>query len=500
MPISAPRDSTIAVVGDGFGSLIVYATAVYLGFRPEEITIYGPSDEPGQDVPAVRVQPRPDGPALGVRVALPAGRLADVRRARGLVAPKPRAADPLDPAAATTRASRTSSAEANVVARTAGLERQPLPDAKVGWLQRADSNGDTPHFVLFDEDAQFIGRAKHVMLALRPRPAVVSARAREGAAGSRARRPDRPGLRAEGVRPERPLHRDRLGDRVGQRVGERARRRREVHLARSATRRPDEQDLNTPRCFFEALGIDAFQALDFDQRIEFLGRILKGTSPHRRGWDAKIAQGREEGRFEQMHRRDRRGQARARWACACTSSSKHGEDPGWLDVTGVVAGTGFNKSALTVPLLRRLVEYYKVPIEDGRIKLQSNCGVPGLDRPDSRCAAMGIHANAVIPHGDTIAGLKYIGRRFVADCFEAEKPEAAPLPVAARDAARARGRDRRRRSGTSAERSSSPNVPDRPRPRSDARRDPDRPGDPRRRSSRWSRRTRAGSSRSGSTC
>ena len=34
---------------------------------------------------------------------------------------------------------------------------------------------------------------------------------------------------------------------------------------------------------------------------------------------------------------------------------------------------------------------------------------------------MGIHANAVIPHGDTIAGLKYIGRRFVADCFEAEK-------------------------------------------------------------------------------
>jgi hypothetical protein len=36
---------------------------------------------------------------------------------------------------------------------------------------------------------------------------------------------------------------------------------------------------------------------------------------------------------------------------------------------------------------------------------------------------MGIHANAVITHGDTIAGLKYIGRRFVADCFEAEKPK-----------------------------------------------------------------------------
>src|SRR3954451_21039873 len=46
MPTTAPRDSTIAVVGDGFGSLIVFSTAVYLGFRPEDITIYGTSDNP----------------------------------------------------------------------------------------------------------------------------------------------------------------------------------------------------------------------------------------------------------------------------------------------------------------------------------------------------------------------------------------------------------------------------------------------------------------------
>ena len=30
-------------------------------------------------------------------------------------------------------------------------------------------------------------------------------------------------------------------------------------------------------------------------------------------------------------------------------------------------------------------------------------------------------ANNVIPHGDTIAGLKYVGRRFVADCARAER-------------------------------------------------------------------------------
>ena len=46
MPLDHPRDATIAVVGDGLGSVLVHATAVYLGFRPEAVTIYGPSDRP----------------------------------------------------------------------------------------------------------------------------------------------------------------------------------------------------------------------------------------------------------------------------------------------------------------------------------------------------------------------------------------------------------------------------------------------------------------------
>jgi hypothetical protein len=41
---------------------------------------------------------------------------------------------------------------------------------------------------------------------------------------------------------------------------------------------------------------------------------------------------------------------------------------------------------------------------------------------------MGSHANLVVTHGDTIAGLKYIGRRFVADCFAADKPRRRAFP------------------------------------------------------------------------
>jgi hypothetical protein len=40
---------------------------------------------------------------------------------------------------------------------------------------------------------------------------------------------------------------------------------------------------------------------------------------------------------------------------------------------------------------------------------------------------MGLTANNVIPHGDTIAGLKYIGRRFVADVARAENLKRRPF-------------------------------------------------------------------------
>lgn len=42
----SPNDVTIAVVGDGFGALLVYTTAVYLGFKPEQIGIFGEQTNP----------------------------------------------------------------------------------------------------------------------------------------------------------------------------------------------------------------------------------------------------------------------------------------------------------------------------------------------------------------------------------------------------------------------------------------------------------------------
>ena len=58
---------------------------------------------------------------------------------------------------------------------------------------------------------------------------------------------------------------------------------------------------------------------------------------------------------------------------------------------------------------------------------------------------MGINANTVVPNGDTIAGLKYIARRFVGDCARAEDLKVRSFPSRLAHAASARARRRSRR-------------------------------------------------------
>src|ERR671922_2091288 len=284
MTASAPRDSVIAVVGDGFGSLLVHCTARYLGFTNDEITIFGPSDNPvatyqqfaynlGQTVLRSESESHflaPDWPTFAQLDAWAHKSLRPLYRTTR------RKYNPGVPEILT---------EAAVVARRIGWNDVRIP-TKVGWLQRQTQ--PTPPFVLYDEQANFIGRAKHVMLAPGHGPLSyppVLAKARQD-----------PAMADRIVQAYAPKQYDATGRYIviGSGiasvnewanvidVGAKC-----ISLVRNPT--PDEQDLNTPRCFFEAYGIDAFQALDFDARMEFLGRILKGTAPQRRGWDDKIA-------------------------------------------------------------------------------------------------------------------------------------------------------------------------------------------------------------------
>jgi hypothetical protein len=423
MGAAAPRDSIIAVVGDGFGSLIVHCTARYLGFENRDITIFGPSDNPvgtyqqfaynlGQTVLRSESESHflaPDWPTFAQLDAWAHKSLAPLWRSTR------RKYNPGVPEILT---------EAAVVAHRTAWNDARIP-VRVGWLQRETQ--PMPHFVFYDERANFIGRAKHVMLApghgpLSFPPAL--ARARQD-----------PALADRIVQAYEPKHYASEGRYIVLGAGIAS-----VNewanildtgasvLALTRSPQPETQDLNVPRCLFESIGIDAYVSLPFDQRIQFLGQVLRGTRPERREWIARIEAGQRAGRFAALVGEiDRVEPGRA--GLRVHVASRHGEDPGWLDVTGVVAGTGFNKSVLTIPLLRRLIDFYKVPIVDGRMTLQTNCGVPGLDRPDSRLCCMGLIANNVIPHADTIAGLKFIGRRFVADCARAERLRKRPFPA-----------------------------------------------------------------------
>jgi hypothetical protein len=411
---TAPRDSIIAVVGDGFGSLLVHSTARYLGFENDEITILGPSDSSFGTYQQYATN-------LGQTV------LRSESESHFLPADWPTFAEldawshrsPAPLWRSITRKYNPGVPEmltlASVVQARSGWEESRVP-LRVGWLQREME--PMPHFVLYDEQANFIGRAKHVMLSPGHGPLSfppVLARAREDpAVADRVVQAYEPKQYAPGGRYIV------LGAGIAS-VNEWANIL-DVNgsvLALTRSPQPETQDLNVPRCLFESIGIDAFVSLSFDERIQFLGQVLHGTRPERQQWIARIEKGQSEGRFDGMIGEiDTIEPGRA--GLRVHVSSSHGEDPGWLDVTGIVAGTGFNKSALTIPLLRRLVEYYSVPVVGGRIKLQTNCGVPGLDRADSRLCCMGLIANSIIPHGDTIHGLKFIGRRFACDCARAE--------------------------------------------------------------------------------
>jgi hypothetical protein len=421
VPLSAPRDSTIAIVGDGFGSLLVYGTAVYLGFEREQVTVYGPSTNPvgtyqqfaynlGQTILRSESESHflpADWPTFAQLDAWarrsPRPLLRSLKRKYN-----PGVGDILG--------------EATMVARRLGWDDNRYP-VRVGWVQREWS--PSPHFVLYDEQANYVGRARHVILAvghgpLSFPPALAAARqdpqlenrivqgyeAKQYAAGGTYV------VIGAGIA---SVNEWANAIDAGARV---------ISLLRNP--KPEEQDLNTPRCLFEAFGIDIYQALPLEQRLTYLGKVLKGTAPGRRGWQERVERARAEGRFAELQGeidQVQPGPAGLR----IHVSSRDGNHPGWLDVSGVVSATGFQKSALTVPLLRRLIEHYRLPVTEGRLALKRNCGVPGLDVPESRLGMMGIHANVVIPNGDTIAGLKYIARRFVVDCVEAEQLKRRPF-------------------------------------------------------------------------
>ncbi len=413
-PNSEAPELKIGVVGDGFGALTVYSTAVYLGFRPEEIGIFGPSKNPvttyqqfawnlGQTVL------RSESESHFLPADWPTFAQLDAYSRRDLTPLLRSARRKFNPGVPEVLA------EAAIVTAGLGYENR-VYGRRVGWVVREP--GNPPHFSIYDEESNLMARCRHAMIAIGHGPLSypgVYAEARED-----------PQLADRVVQAYEPK-RYHAGGRyvvVGSGIasinewvniveaGGQC-----IALRRNAA--PEDQDLNVPRCLFDGSGIDAFQGLSFDDRVAFLAKALKGTSPTRRNWTDTITVGKRNGQFEELFGNVSSINPGAS-GLSVTVKLLNGTETAPLDVTGITLGTGFIKSALSLPLLRRLIQSYDVPVEHERVSLKTNCGIPPLDRPDSRLCMMGLNANTVVPNGDTIAGLKYVARRFVGDVARAE--------------------------------------------------------------------------------
>ena len=187
--------------------------------------------------------------------------------------------------------------ETAVVSRELGYEKRVLGGVKIGWITREP--GPPAHFSLYDEDANLVGRCKHCLIAIGHGPLAFP-----GVYGEARNNPETADRVVQAYEPKE-YHEGGRYIIVGSGI---AAANEWVNCVDAgaqcvALRRnphPDEQDLNVPRCLFDGSGIDAFQGLSFDQRIDFIGQVLRGTAPSRRNWGAKIKQGSEDGRFEEF--------------------------------------------------------------------------------------------------------------------------------------------------------------------------------------------------------
>jgi cation diffusion facilitator CzcD-associated flavoprotein CzcO len=153
-------------------------------------------------------------------------------------------------------------------------------------------------------------------------------------------------------------------------------------------REPERRPLNVPRPLFSRRGLAQFHAAAPAERAAVLARFSIPSYPPGRGWDEPLEQARREGRFS-------------------VAASVNGAEQ-------VICATGFRRGFAHDPLLAQLVEEHGLETFDGRLVLADDGSVPGLTGVTRTLAVAGASAQWAYPAADTLVGMKYVGRRFLA--------------------------------------------------------------------------------------
>ena len=159
-------------------------------------------------------------------------------------------------------------------------------------------------------------------------------------------------------------------------------------------REPERAPLNVPRPYFSRRGLAEYQRLPARERTARLQTLLAPSYPPGQRFDEPLARASEEGRFR-------------------VESSINGS-------AQVICATGFRRGFENDPLLGRLVEDHELETADRWLVLAPDSTVPSLTDETRTLAVAGVPAQWAFPAADTLAGAKYVARRF------ARRVEACP--------------------------------------------------------------------------
>ncbi len=158
-------------------------------------------------------------------------------------------------------------------------------------------------------------------------------------------------------------------------------------------REPARRPLNVARPLFSKRGLAGFRAAPHARRAELLRSFGAPSYPPGRSWDEPVERAAREGRFRVEPQVD-------------------GADQ-------IICATGFRRGFEHDPLLRRLVEEHGLETEERWIVLADDATVPALTDPGRTLALAGVPAQWAYPAADTLVGMKFAARRFaskVAQC------------------------------------------------------------------------------------
>lgn len=168
------------------------------------------------------------------------------------------------------------------------------------------------------------------------------------------------------------------------------------------------QPLNAPRCSFNEVGIQAYHQLSTDERLLKLRSPLGSSYPKRLHWEKQLDAAKKARRFRSHL---------ANLSRIETEESLENRLRLWFDdrtaveADRLIFATGFKSDPCEHTVIRQLVDDGAIRMTGGFLHPEDDFTLPPISQPNSLLAVMGTLSRFALPVADTFAGMKFTARR-----------------------------------------------------------------------------------------